>query len=165
MGTLTTNRSYRIPLEGDTVDPVRDLQNLGNDIDTDIADIFAAAGTYLPVLTASTTNPTGQTLAGFFSQTGKVIRGRTLVTFAAGVGSGTYFLTSPVATVEAAGESAGSALFFDTSSTLRYPLAVFWVGTTTVSFSVPAGGRLTNTVPVTVGAGDQISVKWDYESA
>jgi hypothetical protein len=43
---------------------------------------------------------------------------------------------------------------------------VFWIASTTVSFGIPGtGGRLTNVAPVTVAAGDQISIKWLYEAS
>lgn len=131
-----------------------------------VAALTDPKGAYVPVLTSSGTNPTGQTVTGFYSRANKQVNGRALITFAATIGTGSYFVDSPTSTAEVSGESAGSALFFDTSAGTRYPLAVFWVGAHTVSFGIPGtGGRLTNVAPVTVAAGDQISVKWDYEGA
>lgn len=120
---------------------------------------------YVPAIAGSVSNPTPSAATGTGLQLGKFITGRALITFSATIGSGSYFVTAPFATNEASGESAGSAHFFDASTGNRYPLAVFWVSSTTVSFSIPTGGRLTNVAPVTIAAGDQISIKWFYEGA
>lgn len=121
---------------------------------------------YSPAFTTSGTAPSGQVTTGFYQQTGKFVYGRALVTLGAGLGTGNYFVSMPVATTEVIPESAGSAHFNDTSASVKFPLSVFWISTTVVSFGIPStGARVTNLAPVTAAAGDQLSIKFLYEAA
>lgn len=119
---------------------------------------------YTPVITASTTNPSGHTISGSYKNLGKLVLYQILVTFATSEGTGaSYFLTlPPVPTAMPTNAPHGQATFFDTSASASYMRMAIAVSTTTIALVDTAAARVSPTVPVTVATGDKILVEGWY---
>ena len=86
----------------------------------DFARAFTDAWTsYDPVLTASTTNPTGWTREGYYAQAGKLVIAKWALTAGVSVsaGSGTYRVALPVAAKTAVPYGPRECWLFDSSAT------------------------------------------------
>jgi len=128
---------------------------------------------YTPVLTASTTSPTGWTTTGRYYRVGALIVCSGVLTAgtSATSGSGDYRIWLPVAadTTVGANQIIGTVLMYDSSANLAwtgtarvngnadYPQVVFGAGSTF--------GGLAATSPWTWAAGDWISFHFTYEAA
>jgi hypothetical protein len=136
------------------------------------AGIQAAWTAYTPVLTASTTNPTGQTFSGSaWIRFGSTVIFRAVVSMAATAGTGNYSLTLPVAP-----RNAGIVLItgsmYDTSASLAVPAFLdVRSGITTSAIRVlptTAGTYLASATaasPFAVAAGDIFTFDGVYEAA
>jgi hypothetical protein len=141
-------------------------------------------GTYTPTLTAVTTNPTlgtGSSAVGWWQRNGHFITGETLFTFGtAGVaaGSGAYMISLPFAPdlslmssssiVPGATSQLGTAFFRDSDTAANRTPGLSCLGTLSgVSFmflvrSDVQNALVTNAVPFTWAASDQISANFRY---
>lgn len=170
MGDTTTNRAYRKPLSTDGAANLTDYwRNLADDVDSDvntnIFGVFTTFQTYTPVVTASSTNPTGHTITGRYMQFGKLVIYEIALTFATSEGTGaSYFVTLPVNTSMPGNSPHGMATFFDSSASTTYARTAISISASALAFVDTAGARLSPTVPVTVATGDKILVLGMYES-
>jgi hypothetical protein len=184
-GAIDANGIYQYG-EADLAAPVSDMLNLGqgstslqvaalraalDDLEDASSDAWAS---YVPTLTATTSNPnlgTGSSFTGKFKSNNKVVSGwANIAAGSAGVtaGSGTYRISLPVTPVGAT-YVAGSAFLFDASSSIRYtgllqidvsgPLtfAVMTFNTMTSEWG-SAGG------PIILAVNDQLRVSFVYEA-
>lgn len=128
---------------------------------------------FTPVLTASTTNPTGYTAAGRWCQIGKLVRYVFTVTAGGGFtpGSGTYSLSLPTDAATTLLLTAGSARLYDSSTGNAHVGVRVAVATSTtlqLQTVLAFGGNLTNVVhsiPWTWASSDIIDGYIDYEAA
>ena len=134
--------------------------------------IGAAWETWVPTLTASTTNPTlgtGSTAAGRYGRIQKTVFGNCRIFFGTSgtnAGVGFYFVSLPV-TAQASGVPAGQGWIYDSSTGLVRHVAVALDSTTRVAL------YLENATNYSVGAGnpwawaasDQIQFYFEYEAA
>lgn len=140
-------------------------------------------GTYVPVLTAATTNPTlgsGSTAAGWWKRLDEMIFGEAQIRFGtSGVvaGSGTYAVSLPFAantSFEVAsgslgiGSTIGGGAIRDNSAVTAgsRQLVIVLASTTTVLLGIGDGTALavTDAVPFVWAASDGISINFAYQA-
>lgn len=129
---------------------------------------------WVPILTASVTNPTlgtGSTVDGRYGQNGKEIQGFASITFgSSGVaaGSGEYRVVLPVAPrVESMNRVVGSGLLYDSSAAQSRNVTVFIpAGANYVRFlSEAVSTVVSNASPWTWAANDEIAFSFSYEAS
>ena len=145
---------------------VRDnLNALGN--------IFGAATTYTPSLTASTTNPTlgsgGSFLQdGSYYRLGFLVYGHALLRFGtsgASAGSGTYRISLPQTSTMTSGQPIGQAWMQDENTGARQVAIVVAANASYVELQINAASGytgVTNAAPWTWAASDFINVSYFY---
>lgn len=118
--------------------------------------------TWVPVLTAATTNPT-YTVVGNFLNLDAFIVGRfqfTLIT----VGSGLYSFSIPQTTNEFTGSPIGLGTVALSAAASRLPRGIWQNGGTSAAMSdEAAGARVSNSAPIAFAAGSLIAGKLWYE--
>lgn len=127
--------------------------------------------TYIPVLTATTTNPSGPSTKGAYIKVGRFVWGWLKVTWmgigsGASAGAGVYFFSLPVATSinYAAYDSLGIAVYQDTGSR-QYVGSADWQNSTHVSISLEGGVQVANSSPVAAANGDFYYCHFFYEAS
>lgn len=128
--------------------------------------------TYTPTWTASTTNPVigNGTLDGAYQKVGRMVsfRARLAVGSTTTNGTGTYFLTVPVATGAANPPQLMTALLYD-ASTANWYTWVAYLPTNSSTLQFPTGdgtvAQFEAGTPVTLANGDLFIVSGTYEAA
>jgi hypothetical protein len=165
----STSRGYTFPASTDHTRLWEHIETLAEDVDADISALMAALGTYTPVLSATTTNPTmgTSTLAGSYIDMGHLVMVRTVITIASGfsAGSGVYRVSLPVAPKV---NSLISATFFDQSASQYYPghARCTLAATTGDNMRIGLAGsaaQLGAAAPVVPASGDIIILHGMYE--
>lgn len=136
--------------------------------------VNSGSQTYTPVVTGSTTNPSGYTATGRYLQTGKIFVARFVIVFGSSVGSGVYSVSLPVTPNAAWGDRTNYLVHgtgFVVVGGSGWPL---WWRMGTTSGVVEAlyqtnltGGTNTvhNTMPATIVSGSTLSGQVTYEAA
>jgi len=138
----------------------------------------SAWNTYSPVITATTTNPSGTTNTGMYVNLGGMVHFRANILFAAAnFGVGDYRISLPVtahadAYAKGAGITMGNGFALDTSASLNYNLGIRIIdGTTCAPVAYQENTAFTNardmshTNIFTVASADEITVFGMYKSA
>lgn len=141
---------------------------------------LTAFGSWTPVLTASTTNPTmgtGAIASGRYTQNGKYVFCQFLIQFGtAGVnnGTGSYYVSLPVAARDISPQNTsvstlGMGSIYNASTADRYELRIEWQTTTTGQLvywqSVSNPDAVTDTAPYAPAVNDKIAGYMMYEAA
>lgn len=169
----TTSRGYRYPASTDFVkDGATNIQNLAEDVNTDVAALTAAWTTWTPALTASTTSPTlgtGSAVSGYYKQIGKLVVYWARIQFGtAGVAAGTgdYRVSLPVTAAARSGAVFGQGFIFDDSASTAELCVARYQSTTTVDLIIGSATEVvTNANPWTWAANDYITISGTYEAA
>lgn len=168
MGLNTTPRTW---VTGETVTAAE----LNTEIRDALTGIQAAWTSYVPTLTASTTNPTlgtGGSATGSYIQWGKTIIGQGRILFGSTMtaGSGTYKIALPVTANPGVETAVGVAYLFDSSgSTIFFSQMRFLAadsGTTARLFGATTSPYdATNALPWVWAANDAITFQFNYQAA
>lgn len=138
----------------------------------------SAWNSYTPIITATTTNPSGTTNTGIYVNLGGIVHFRANIVFAAAnFGVGDYRISLPItahadAYAKGAGVTIGNGFALDTSASLNYNLGIRIIDGTTCA---PLGYQentiftnardMSNTNIFTVANADEITVFGMYKSA
>ena len=136
--------------------------------------IGAAWTTWVPALTAATTNPTlgtGSTAGGIYVQQGKLVIARFALGFGtsgAAAGTGEYYVSLPVTSTTANGNNMGGISLFDNSTVTSKAEIATRQSSTTVKISnsgVAGTSFVTAASPWTWAASDTLQGLLIYEAA
>jgi hypothetical protein len=130
---------------------------------------------YIPSLTASTTNPTlgtGSTATGRYKQVGKVVTGWAKLTFGtSGVnaGVGIYRISLPITAQSADDQVCGAGILQDSNANTAYTLVPYISNTGYVQLFQHQTSGATQVVfqdnPINIAASDRLMVHFVYEVA
>jgi hypothetical protein len=148
----------------------------GTDATAILADLgIAVWANYVPALTATTTNPTlgvASSITGRYCVIGKFVWATVQITFgSSGVnaGSGTYEISVPVnigAEMDDVVLTIGTALCIDSGTNRKVGAVRTGVGVGVIRIQSDAQtGNVSNSVPWTWAANDEIELTFAYESA
>jgi len=133
---------------------------------------FGAWNSFTTSWTAATTNPAigNGTIASSYSQIGKIVNFRIVLTAGSTTtfGTGFYGFTVPVTAAAAAAGSyttIGNTLALDFSSTLVYEATTCLATTTSLIVRYQTAGLLAPTAPVTFAVSDIIVINGTYQAA
>lgn len=167
---LTASASPSNPIEVDRLDTGARERSVGTT--WDMGGFWAD---YVPVLGASTTDPTlgsGSSTDGRYTKMGRTVTGWASFTFGTtgmSPGSGTWSITAPLASyADGANKVVGEAYMVDASDSSRRRLGVVLLasGASTFTFASEASVAAVNpTTPFTWAASDIIRINFRYESA
>lgn len=176
----TTSRGYRYPASTDFVkDGATNIQNLAEDINTDVGNIATTLGgltdawtTWTPALTASTSSPTlgtGSSATGYYNQMGKVVVYWARIQFGTSgeaAGSGDYRVSLPVTAVARSGAVFGQGFLYDDTASTAALCVARYQSTTTVDLIIGSATEVvTDANPWTWAANDYITISGTYEAA
>lgn len=133
--------------------------------------------TYVPVLTASVSNPTlgtGSFAEGQYTRFGRTVIGNARLQFGAGggaaAGSGTYFVSLPFARQQQisynVSPTCGSGVIIDSSASTTVLVVPTLTNSSTTSVILQFGGVsgiVSNAAPFTWAASDTISINFIYD--
>lgn len=154
-----TANGFRYPAATDTPDVPRDVGYLAADVESKLGTLAAGWTAYIPAIF----DGTATTIAGQYKQVGKTVHVAIYYAWLT-LGSTDFAFSLPVA-ARAGFQQALSAFLYDSSANNYYAAAARIGNADSRVRPLASAGRVTNLVPFTWAASDQIWITGTYEAA